>query len=164
MSGGVSLINTKPKDESAGVKELLFASLRGTLIGIAATVLSSLIMTAVALMTKDPESVIGIFALVSLVIGSLLGGIIANKTDTEQRMGASLVSGGVYVIILWLLSLFFRADTPEPTSPLITVVGYIGCIAVSLIGGIIARPKQARIKEGKSNAAARLRRQLGKRT
>lgn len=158
------MLNTKPKDESAGVKELLFASLRGTLIGIAATLLSSLIMTAVALMTKDPEGLIGIFALASLVVGSLLGGITANKADTEQRLGSSLVSGGGYVIILWLVSLFFRADTPEPTSPLLAVVVYLGCIAVSLLGGIVARPKQTRIKEGKSNAAARLRRQLGKRT
>ena len=164
MSGGVSLINTKPKDESAELKGMFFASLRGALIAVALTVLLAIIMTAVALMTKDPDNIIGIFAYATLVISSLLGGITSIKADTEQRLGASLLSGVGYVLVIWLLSLFFRADTLEPVSPLWATVGYIGCIALSLVGGIIARPKQTRIKDGKNNVTARLRRQLSKRT
>lgn len=164
MSGGVSLINTKPNDESAELKGMFLASLRGTLVAVGLTVLLAIIMTAVALMTKDPDSIIGIFAYAALVIASLLGGITSIKADTEQRLGASLLSGVGYVLIIWLLSLFFRADTLEPVSPLWAIIGYIGCIALSLVGGVIVRPKQTRIKEGKNNVTAKLRRQLGKRT
>ncbi|MBQ8250187.1 MAG: TIGR04086 family membrane protein [Clostridia bacterium] len=158
------MINTKPKDEAAGLRELLFASLRGILIAVAATLLLSLILTAVALMTKDPKGLIGIFAYAVLIIASLLGGVTASKTDTEQRLGASLVSGGGYVLVMWLFSLFLRSDTSESASPLWTVIVYIGCIALSLVGSVVARPKRTRIKEGKNSVTARLRRQLGKRT
>ncbi len=164
MSGGVSLINTKQKDEAAGVKELLTASLRGTLASAALALLLTLVLTAVALMTKNPDSLIHVFAYAVLAITSLIGGITASKADSGQRLGASLIGGYGYVLVMWLLSLFFRSDTAGSVSPLLTVSVYIGCIALSLVGGIIAKPKQTRIKEGKNSVTARLRRQLGKRT
>ena len=152
----------KTRDDSAPLGGMFFAPLKGMLFGIGVTSLLSLVFTLIALMGKDPDSLIGFFAYAALFAGSLICGILAVKSDPDQRLFSGLLGGIGYVLVIWLLSLFFRGDTPEALPPLWMAVGYLGCILTALIGALIARPKRAHIKDG-SNTAAQMRRRLTKR-
>ena len=156
------MTNTKSKDEASPIGGMLFSALKGALVGIGTSSLLALIFTAVALMTRDPDRLIGIFAYAVLFISSLAGGISSVKADSEQRLLSAFLGGTGYVLILWLLSLFFRADTAEPLPPILMASGYAGCIAAAFIGALIAKPRRMRIKDG-SNVTAQVRRQLIKR-
>ncbi len=162
MLGGIYLTNPKTRDDSPSIGGMFFAPLRGMLIGIGITALLSLVFTVVALMTKDPDSLIGLFAYAALFVGSMTCGILSVKSDSEQRLFSGLIGGIGYVLVIWLLSLFFRADTAEAMSPVWMTVGYLGCILTAFIGALIAKPKRTNIKDG-NNMAAQMRRQLTKR-
>ena len=162
MLGGICLTNTKSRDEASPLGEMIFAALKGTLVGIGTSALLSLILTAIALMTKDPDKLIGIFAYAALFISALACGISSVKSDSEQRLLTAILGSAGYVLIVWLLSLFFRADTAEPLPPVWMTVGYVGCIITAFLGALIAKPKRMRVRDG-SNVSAQVRRQLTKR-
>lgn len=163
MSGGVVLKNIKSNDESYTLGGLLLAALRGVLFGIGGAALLALIMTAAALMTKDPDKLIGILAYAALLAGALICGITALRADENHSIAASLIGGAGYVLILWLISLFFRGDTVSPVPSVWMAVGYAVCVLTALVGGLLARPRRMRVGEGKNSPAAQIRRQLGHR-
>ena len=163
MSGGVCLKNISSKDESYTLGGLLLAAFRGVLFGIGGAALLALVMTAVALMTKDPDKLVGILAYAALLIGAFVCGVTALRSDENHSIAAPLIGGAGYVLVLWLVSLFFRGDTVTPVPPIWMAVGYAVCVLISLVGGLIARPRRMRVGEGKNSPAAQIRRQLGRR-
>ncbi|MBQ8551552.1 MAG: TIGR04086 family membrane protein [Clostridia bacterium] len=151
------------RDESAGSAAFLGAALRGVLIGIGTAAVLTLILSAVALAQEDPDRFTGIFAYAALFIGALACGLASMKLDREHGMISPLIGGAGYVLVLWLVSLFFRADAVNAVSPLAMSLGYLGCIAAALAGGLIGRPKRVRIDTAKKNPTALVRKQLGRR-
>ena len=162
MSGGIYLINTKPHGDSQSPGGMILTSLRGTLVGIGTAALLALILTAVSLFMRDPDKLLDIFAYASLVIGAFTCGIASASSGGENKLLSALVSGIVYSVLLWLISLFFRASTEEPLSAMWTLLGYIGCVLSALLGGFIVAPKKARIKDS-GDVTAEIRHRLKKR-
>ncbi len=162
MLGGIHLTNPKTRDDSPSLGGMFFAPLKGMLIGIGITALLCLVFTAVALMGKDPDRLIGFFAYAALFVGSMTCGILAVKSDTQQRLFSGIIGVVGYVLVIWLLSLFFRDDAAEVLPPVWMAAGYLGCILTAFIGALIAKPKRTHIKDG-SSTAAQMRRRLNKR-
>lgn len=150
------------RDESFTIGTLLFASLKGALLGIAVLLGMSIIMTAVSLGFADPMSAVNVLSYMALGIGALVCGIAALKWDAEQSLLASVIGGAMYVLILWIVSLFVpRGEVSMPA--VWTAVAYAACVIVSLVGGLVARPRRERFGEGRKSPTAVMRKQLGKR-
>ncbi len=150
-------------NESFGSAAFIGAALRGMLIGIGTAAALALILSAVALAQEDPDSVIGMFAYASLFAGAFVCGLASMKSDCEHGMISPLVGGAGYVLVLWLISLFFRGNAENAVPPLGMALGYLGCLAVALAGGLIGRPRRGRIDSAKKNPTALVRKQLGRR-
>ncbi len=150
------------RDESRGGTEFLWAALRASLIGTFAAVLLALIFSAAALAMTDPDKLVGVFGYAALFWGAALTGIVSVKLDSGRSLLAALVGGVGYVLILWLISLFFRAAAENAVSPLIMALMYAGCIAVSMLGGLMGRGKKRKIGASKNNPTDIVRKQLGR--
>lgn len=151
------------RDESVGSAAFLGAAFRGMLCGIGTAVGLALILSAAALAQEDPDSVIVIFAYASLLLGALICGLASMRSDRGHGMLTPLVGGAGYVLVLWLVSLFFRANAENAVPPIGMALGYLGCLAVALAGGLIVRPRRGRVNPAKGNPTALVRKQLGRR-
>lgn len=158
MMGGTVVTNIQKKDESAFFRLLLNAAV-AMLIGIAVCFALMLILSAVALGFDDPNGYIAPFATVALFMGALACGIASRRSGTV----ASLMSGGFYVLVLWLVSLSFRVGGGESVGILVTLLGYGGCIAVSFVGGNVGKRSAGFGAMGKKSPTAQLRRRIGRR-
>lgn len=163
MSGVIRLTKKNHGGDSSLMPMIARSALRGMIAGIILTVLLLLLLSAIALSLEDPDTVTGAFAYAALALGSLVSGIAAGSGDSEHRIPASALGGVGYVLFLWLVSLFFRAEAQNAVSPVYTLLCYIGCVAVSLIGGTVTRPRRVRTNGGKRSPTALLRGRLGRR-
>ncbi len=157
------MANTKKKDESAVVAELPRAALKGVLLGIALAALLMLVISALLLTATDPEPLIGWLSAATLLIGAFACGISSVRADSSRSALTGFVSGALYVLVMWLISLFFRGNESEPISSLGLAIGYAACVAASFVGGLLARgsnSKRMRPREGKHSPTALARRQL----
>ena len=148
---------TRKTDESE-IKELILPSLLGTVVGVLTSAALALILPLVLSRLKDPAGFIAPLALVSLYIGALTSGV------AVRRHGAvsALISGGGFVLCLWLLSFAAKTDG-DSTGLAMKLLGYALCIAVSLLGATVGKSSKSRSGEGKKSPTARLRKQLGRR-
>lgn len=151
------------RDESRGGTDFLWAALRASLIGAFAAMMLALAFSAAALAMTDPDKFVGIFGYAALFLGAVISGIVSVKLDSGRSLLTSLVGGAGYVLVLWLVSLFFRAAAENAVSPLAMALIYIGCIAVSMLGGLMGRGKKWKIGSSKNNPTDIVRKQLGRR-
>ncbi|MBE6611903.1 MAG: TIGR04086 family membrane protein [Ruminococcaceae bacterium] len=154
------MANTNKKDEPAGLSGLAASVIRGTAAGIAAAVLSALTLSAAAMAAADPDSLIGWMAMAALMFGALISGIVSVRCDPGRSIGTGIVSGGAYVLILWLISLFFRGSAEHPPTPLMLAVWYALTLVCAVLGALMGRGRGRRIGEGKHSPTALARRQL----
>lgn len=151
------MARVKQKDEQE-LALLPGAALRGLIAGIIASASLWLILTAVSLSMEDPLRLLTAFSLAALFVGALTAGIAAGCRDRGNAPFAGFIAGTLYVLLLWLISLFFRGGAGTGSaSPLFTAIGYGVCIVLALAGGIVSRPKPMS-RSGKNPAASARRR------
>ena len=162
MLGGILLFNSKHGDEKNKEKSGVFGIIRGSLIGVASAFLSALVFTLVALMNEDPEKLAYGLAYAALAIGALMAGVASEKEGINPAL-ASFLSGVGYVLIIWLASIPFRADGDPGISPVVSLLVYLGCAAVSAVFGLLFRRRPATLASMRRSPAAAVRKQLGNR-
>lgn len=161
--GGILLADSIFKGDTKGNGNLPLGILKGSGIGVGVAVILALVFTAVALMTEDPDKLIGILAYAALFIGALAAGIAAPRQGIARALSSAL-SGAGYALIIWLASIFFRGSG-EATLPFyVALILYIACVGVSTLGGLIFGGTCRRSVSGKKNPAALIRKQLGHRS
>ncbi len=156
------MFNLKLGDEKSREKGTLFGILRGTLFGVIAAFLSALVFTFVALMNEDPDKLTSGLAYAALLIGALTSGITSAKAGMNPIL-ASALSGGGYSLIVWLASIPFRVDGEPGISPIVSLLIYLGCVALSAVCGLVFRRRPAKLTSIKKSPAAMVRKQLGRR-
>lgn len=156
------MVNKINRDEPDSLGGLFPAAIRGLISGLITSIILALILSAVALAMDDPSSMIGLFALISLFLGAVVNGFTAAKAYPDGRLVAAILSGAIYVLFIWLISLFFRgqAGATEAVSPLGMALGYAGCIALAALGGLIARPRTKSYSDVKKSPSAQLRKKM----
>ena len=150
------------RDESFRGTDFLWASFRASLIGTFAAAVLALAFSAAALAVTDPDGLVGILGYAALFLGAVVSGIASVKLDSERRMLTSFVGGAGYVLILWLVSLFLRADAANPVTPPVMALMYAGCIAAATLGGLMGRGRKRRVGASKNNPTDIVRKQLGR--
>lgn len=148
------------KDEPEGIEGLLPAALRGLLAGIILAAILALILSGVAVSMDDPSKLLEVFALASLFIGAFADGLFAAKAFPDGGLAAGVLGGALYVLLMWLVSLFLRGGATNAASPLMMALGYAGCIAVSALGGLLGRPRTKHWGDGKMSPAAKARKRF----
>lgn len=126
--------------------------------GILISLLLSLILCGVALTFGDPRSAIDTFAYAVLALGSVCAGVAAMRTDENRSYVSSLIAGVMYVLILFIISLFMRGDGAY--SPLLRTVFFALMIGMSMLGGAIGKGKRVRVGGSKNSPSAQMRRRL----
>lgn len=139
--------------------KVMLNALKGALISVGSAVLMSLVCCAIALAFADPRQIAALFSMVVLAASSFIGGVFAMRLSGGQRFLAPAVSGGLYVLILWLLSFILKTDGDAVFS-LWQLFSYVGCVLLSLFGGFIARKRRVRIGDGAKNPAALMRKKI----
>ncbi len=140
---------------------MLFSALKGMVVGVLVTLVLSLIFTAIALAFDDPKSVVDLLSYAALAISALFVGIIAVKSDGEHRVTASLIGGIMYVILLFIISLFMSGEGVP--SPILRAVAWALSIGVCMLGGLMGKGRRVRVGEGKNSPTELARRKLAKR-
>ena len=136
----------------------LVSGVLGTAGGLLISLLLSLILCGIALTFGDPRSAIDVFAYAVLALGSAGAGVIAMRRDENRSYVSSLIAGVMYVLILFIISLFMRGDSAY--SPLIRTLIFAIMIGMSMLGGAIGKGRRARVRGGKKSPGAEMRRRL----
>ncbi len=141
----------KSRDEQDDLGVTLISALKGLAAGIITALALSLIFTAVSLGMDDPEKLLGVFALVTLFVGAAAGGLAAGIFERGRTAG--ILSGAGYVLVVWILSLFFRNG--GGLSPVFGAVGYVICVALSFLAGVITGRGGSSVNRKSPTAARR---------
>ncbi len=154
---GVILLSIKQKTDESGFWHMTLPALIGTLSGLITSAALALVLPLILVRLKDPDSFITPLAAVSLFAGAFVCGI------AVRRHGAlsALISGGGFVLCLWLASL--TQSSSEPMGIAVKLLGYALCIVASVIGATIGKRRKSYVGEGKRSPTAKLRKQLVKR-
>lgn len=150
------LKDTQKKEFSLG--SALISGALGMAGGILASLLLSLVFCGVALTFGDPRGAVDTFAYAVLALGSVACGVVAMRTDENRSYVSSLVAGVMYVLVLFIISLFMRGT--GTFSPLLRTVIFALMIGMSMLGGAIGKSRRARVVGGKNSPGAQMRRRL----
>ncbi|MBQ8509293.1 MAG: TIGR04086 family membrane protein [Clostridia bacterium] len=158
------MANTSDRSSPDELGGLFAGVARGCICGLIVVIALTLILTAVSLSMEDPDRLLRAFALTALFVGAAVSGFASAKFARENGLLAGLLGGVLYVLIVWLISVFFRgsADEESVMPPLWMALGYGICLAASLFGGLLGRGRRMKVGEGRKNPAAMARRQLGR--
>ena len=111
--------------------------LRGVAFGLLVSVLtgaSLLCISALLLMqTNDPGKNASLLGFICLCITALVGGIASGKRNKGQGALAGLLLGGIWLLLLFVLSLFVKGESPSILYSLLT---RLTLLLFALFGGI----------------------------
>lgn len=139
---------------------MLMSGLKGMIFGVLLALVLSLVFTAISLAFGDPRAAADLLSYVVLGASSLCVGIVAVRSDSEHRLTSALIGGIMYVLLLFVISLFMSADG---TSPILRTIVWMLSIGICLLGGVIGRGRRVRVGEGKNSPTALARRRLAAR-
>ena len=152
----------KTERESGQLLSLLWVSAKGLLFGIVTIILLALIISAVLVGMTDPMSVVGYFAFAILFIGAFVSTLISALSYREHTVSAALISGTMYGLVIFILSLFLKNENSVSASADM-LVGYGGCAVIALLSGLITKNRERREQIGRKSPAALMRERAGKR-
>ncbi len=137
---------------------VLISGMLGMVGGILISLLLSLVFCGMALAFDDPRGAIEVFAYAVLALGSVCAGLVAMRTDEGRSYVSSLIAGVMYVLVLFVISLFMRGDGTY--SPLLRTVVFALMVGMSMLGGAIGKGRRERARGGKNSPGAQMRRRL----
>ncbi len=149
-------------DESPIIWRLLLSALKGLPIGAAAVLVLALIAAGIMLTLDDPMSSMGIFGFAILYVGAFVSALVPAAFEREYSIAAALMGGVFYLLLDFIVSLFLRNGGADLSLPCV-LIGCGGCIVLSLVAGLIMRPRAMRVRTGSKSPAAMARGRLGKR-
>lgn len=157
------MATNRSRDEQNQLGGMFGAALKGLFAGVVTIIALSLILTAAALGMDDPSRLLRVFALGSLFIGAAVCGIFAGMSFRDTAAAAGIVGGAAYVLLLWLISLFFRGNQSAAASPVWSAVCYAICIVLALMCGFAVRRRGGEYGVSRKSPAFEARRRAAKR-
>ncbi len=112
--------------------------LKGVLAAIISSAVLLLALSFVAYTRADPDSYVSIFAGIALYVSAFMCGFVAVKKNRESGLLCGLLSGGIFTVLIVLMSLLART-TDGGGSPLRWVM-YLIVVAISMLGGVVGVP------------------------
>lgn len=156
------MANLRKQDGQTGTKSTAAALIRAVPSGIFAAFASALLFTAVLLAGEDPGKLLGLFAYVALFVGASVCGAVSAAYDRSRGTVNSALGGTLYSLVMLAVSFVVSGCTGSGVDLVKALLVYALCIAISLLMGIVLRPRRTVAGEGRNNPAALARKRLGK--
>ena len=137
---------------------MLISGLKGMAVGILLTLVLSLIFSIVALGFGDPRKVSDLLSYITLAMSALGVGITAVRSDSEHRLTSALLGGIMYVLLLFVISMFMSKEGAP--SPMLRTVVWALYIGVCILGAWVSKGNRTRGRMPKNSPAALARRRL----
>lgn len=131
-------------------------------MGIFAAFLSAFVFTAVLLAGEDPGKLLRLFAYAALFVGASVCGAVSSVYDRSRGVVNSALGGALYSLVMLAVSFVVSGCTGNGVGLMKALLVYAVCIAISLLMGIVFRPRRTAVREGRNNPAALARKRLGK--
>ncbi len=96
---------------------------------------------------NDPDSLIPILATVTLFVSAFAGGYIAARRMGQSGLLCGLISGGIFVGVIILLSLVLRDESSRLSFG--NILAFLSVLGVSLVGGYFGVPNGKKRKKHK---------------
>lgn len=109
--------------------------------GLVSAALLLLLFSAFSLSRTDPAAALRPLSLCALFLSALVCGIVAGRTSPTP-LPAALIAGGLYALLLALLSLLPIGDADSALSLPLQIALRLGTLAMSLFGAWITRKRK----------------------
>lgn len=119
--------------------------IKALIFTLCAAVIFLLIANAVAVAAPDPDAVSGMLGIAVLILSSLVGGIVAAKSDHENPLLIAALTAGMYLLLHIASRLIVGGGQGSFISILVT---YIGAFAAAVLGSLITRPRKSKGSKG----------------
>ena len=106
-------------------------SIKGVLVSILSGAVLLLLFGWICFSRADPSALTGILGRAALYISAFLGGFFAARFNREAGLLSGLLTGGIFMLFVIMLSLFLRGGS-EP----IGFMTWIMFLLVALLGGV----------------------------
>ena len=114
----------------------------GVVFAILMMLALALIFTAIAYTREDPDSLVGFFAVASTCVSSIFAGLISAKRTEKNALASGALSGVIFVLFLWILSLCFNdAHSSDYTNGARLLIRG-GVVILSVLGALIGAHKR----------------------
>lgn len=124
-------------------------SLKGCAVGIAASLILTLVFGVIASKTKDPGALITILSHLARCGGAFVCGFSSARMNREKGLVCGFTGGALFSFVFLIATAFGGGDFPA------ALIACLVCVALSVLGGIIGVPKE---KSGIAKRRALIRR------
>ncbi len=143
-NNAASTAHPSRKRKMADVRSPLSRAARNSVIGFLWTLpvcmLLIFISAFTALKFPDPNSLVSVLAVASLILSFLSCGFISGKLNSSSTFLCSLISGGIMILFIMIVSLFIKGDNTA-FSPSQRAILYVSALASSIAGGFLSSLK-----------------------
>jgi|GEM_PF-4405675 putative membrane protein, TIGR04086 family/integral membrane protein, TIGR04097 family len=120
--------------------------LKNSLKSVGITVLLSLILlftfNFISYSNADPDKMIAPFAYMTLIISVFVCGLLAAKFERERKILCSVTAGGIYIFLIFALSLILRGNNESATPVWLMFVMYLVSIAGVMLGSLAGQSRR----------------------
>ena len=122
------------KEEPNWLKQWVRPLGTGVIVGVAVCLVSLILLTVLLLTQDTPQNSIAPLALVALVTGCFVGGLVTARAAGQNGWLMGLCCGGLLFLLLMLLGGFAMLRNAQPTH---TWVKLAVMVAAGAVGGIV---------------------------
>ena len=126
-------------------------SLKSVGISIVSALAMLLVLNLISYNTADPDKMILPFSYTVLIISTFLCGLFAAKFSNEKKFICSMISGTIYIFVIFILSLIFRGSDESATPAWLTFVMYIVSVGSVMSGGVAGQQRKISSEKVRKN-------------
>ncbi len=132
------------KTEDSSLSTLFRSSARGAAIGLLLSVVLAVVICAAILGLDDPDALIFPLSLAALYASAFIAGLVATAKNGGSALVSGLLSGGIFMLVYMLVSLFFPAELSARYGIFASLLFRVLIIVFSILGGYAATAKPHR--------------------
>lgn len=121
------------KNEDMALKKYIKPVFTGVCFGLAISFVLLFLFSVIVSSANLPQSAIGIFSFVALVLGSFVAGFVSSRIVKKNGLIIGLITGAILFLILIVSSLFVVSESFSVTF----LVKALAALLASGIGGIL---------------------------
>lgn len=127
-------------------------ALKSVGISFAAAVILLFIFNFISYGNSDPDKFLIPFAYAALVLSTFICGFIASKLENEKKFVCTIISGVLFLFIIFALSLIFGGgEDNNKTAAWLSLIMYITAGLSACLGGIAAKPRKVSAAKVRKN-------------
>ena len=139
----------KSSTDGDSVRPVFLNALKGCTIGICSAIPLLLAACALAMSTADPAALTGPLSYAVLLVGAFIGGIASTKINGSDGMLCGIMSGALYLLFVFLVSLFLHNAEKEHANFILSLGLRSVTVLSAIIGACMADKKSKKPKKRK---------------